>query len=282
MTSINSVTSFQGNEVNKNKKHPKESLAGYAVGAGVGLASVPVSEKILDQMRKSFDCTLEENTAVKKVLQGILDKNNGELASKGVTLNYVSANAVNVDTRPEFLKKLMPSPEEQLRQGKNAFFGLKSGKISLPENKMVAAGFHEIGHAINKNSSKLGKALQLIRPLSMLLAGVPLLIGCFSKSKKAKDGEELSSGRKFTNFVRNNAGKLTFATMLPILLEESMASIKGLKLAKETLSPELLKKVSSGNKWGFVSYIIAAVVPAISAYAAVKVKDSMIAKKEGR
>ena len=59
-----------------------------------------------------------------------------------------------------------------------------------------------------------------------------------------------------------------------------MATKKGLKFAKEILSPDLYKKVAKGNRVAYLSYVTASIFAGLSAWVAVKVKDNMIAKKE--
>ena len=57
---------------------------------------------------------------------------------------------------------------------------------------------------------------------------------------------------------------LTFATFLPIIIEEGVATLKGNKYAKRFLSPELAKKISHSST---------------GAYLGTKVKDSIASRK---
>lgn len=277
MTKINnSNVSFSSVE-EKNKKNGKATAAALAAGVGVTTAATFASRGLVAVIPNALNATLDENNLIKSKLDEVLTKTG--LDSKGVKIKYIPENLQILDFRDEFSKKIMPSPLEQVRQGKNAFFNPKTGEILLPESKMAGAGFHEIGHAMNKHFSKYGKILQKCRPL-MVLVAVPNLIGVFSKNKKAEDGKELSTGAKITNFIRNNAGKLSLACMAPTLIEEAMASAKGQKLAKGLLSPEMFKKVAKGNKIGFLTYAVQAAGVALASWTAVKVKDRLVAKKE--
>ena len=92
----------------------------------------------------------------------------------------------------------------------------------------------------------------------------------------------VKKGEKVKNFIRNNAGKLSFAAMLPILLEEGMASYKGEKLANKLLSKDMAKIVSKGNKFTYLTYIIGALSIATTSFATVKIKDYLVAKKENK
>lgn len=70
--------------------------------------------------------------------------------------------------------------------------------------------------------------------------------------------------------------------MLPILLEEGMASYKGEKLANKLLSKDMAKIVSKGNKFTYLTYIIGALSIATTSFATVKIKDYLVAKKENK
>ena len=111
-----------------------------------------------------------------------------------------------------------------------------------------------------------------------------LLISMFTKTIVSDVGKDndASALEKSAGFVKKNAGKLTFATFLPTLIEEGMATIKGNKLAKEALKdmPELLKKVKKTNLLGYSTYLAMATLTALGATAAVKVKDSIQEKYE--
>lgn len=179
---------------------------------------------------------------------------------------------------PENFKKIVSNiMDGMVSSGSNALYTFKSKAIIMPEKDMVLAAFHEMGHAANSNLSKFGKLLQKCRPL-MLLAGPIALIALF-KSKKAPDEKPEGAVDKTTTFIKNNAGKLTFLSFIPMLLEEGMASIKGLKFAEKALSPELIKKVAKTNKLGFITYMGLALASSLGVYLGVKVKDAIAKPK---
>ncbi|MDD3436331.1 MAG: hypothetical protein PHC64_04165, partial [Candidatus Gastranaerophilales bacterium] len=99
------------------------------------------------------------------------------------------------------------------------------------------------------------------------------------KTKKAPNQEPKSTTDKTTTFIKENAGKLTFATFIPMLLEEGLASIKGNNFAKKVLSLELAKKVSKTNALGFLTYLGLTTLLSLGIYLGTKVKDA-IAKPE--
>lgn len=130
---------------------------------------------------------------------------------------------------------------------------------------------------MNANLSKFGKILQKCRPMALL--AIPVSLIALWKTKKAP-GEEPKNGLdKTTTFIKNNAGKLTFLAFLPTLLEEGLASVKGNKLAKKLLNPELAKKVAKTNALGFSSYALLATLSGLGVYLGTKVKDAIASKK---
>ena len=88
--------------------------------------------------------------------------------------------------------------------------------------------------------------------------------------------------QKTNNFIRDNAGKLSFAAMLPVLAEEGMATIRGQKLANKLLSKDLAKTILKGNAVGYLAYVLSAVGLAAAAYTAVKIKDAFVNKNNSK
>lgn len=187
-----------------------------------------------------------------------------------------------VTTEPiNYLHKIisLSNPILGTELGRNAFYAPTINSIGLPENKLHAAMFHEMGHAMNKNFSKGLKFLQSLRmPIQSL--GVALSIaGICTSMKKPSEDEKLNTGDKIKNFLHNNAGKLVFATSIPVLIEERMATIKGNKLAKKLLPENLYKNVKNANKYGFLCYSLSAVIGALGVTGAVKLKDYLVEQK---
>lgn len=174
---------------------------------------------------------------------------------------------------PKNVKKVfIERMANQFEEGKNACYAAKS-KTIIYSDKIALSAFHEAGHAMNANLSKVGKILQKSRGLTALSIPV-MLVGLF-KSKKSPDEEPKNMLDRSTTFIKENAGKLTFATFLPVLIEEGLASYKGNKFAKQVLNKDLAKKVACVNKFGFASYACMAVLTSLGIYAGIKVKDAI-------
>ena len=157
---------------------------------------------------------------------------------------------------------------------------IKKNSILVPKYKNQGAVFHEIGHLLNANYSKLGKFLQKHKAFSMISPLIFATYAAFTKKSTPKDeNENLNIIQKTNNFVRNNAGKLTFLTFLPTLIEEGMASIKGQQHAKKLLKPEVFKKICKGNLWAYGTYLASAVLASLAVRCVTDVKDWAIETK---
>lgn len=251
-----------------------------------------LSPMIMKEMSKtsnsiSNDEFIKVNSAMTKALADT------GLEAKGV--NIIRATKDNSEKISQILEKeisgnplskWIPKPIKKflgtiigktLQAGENACYIFNSKKIIMPEKELSLAFFHEAGHALNANCSKIGKALQQCR-LSMVLAA-PISLIALCKTKKAPGEKPKNTTDKVTTFIKNNAGKLAFVACIPVLIEEGLASIKGQKLAKKLLSPELAKKVAKCNLLGFSTYLLTAICCSLGVYLGVKVKDSIASRQ---
>lgn len=167
----------------------------------------------------------------------------------------------------------------EIKLGNNAGFDPKLNKVFINTDKLGLAGFHEIGHSINKNLSKFWHGMQKLRMPGMIAAGVIGTIAVF-KRKKVEGEEPKNIIDKTTTFIKNNAGKLTLLSFVPIVAEELKATARGNKLAKQLLSPELAKKVAKCNAFGAATYVLTAGLTALAAVLGSKIRDSIAKPKE--
>ena len=164
-------------------------------------------------------------------------------------------------------------------EGKNALFAAKSQKVVVNMEKASFFAFHEMGHALNKNASKIGKFLQKSRVLCGVTGAFALYTAIF-KRKKAEGEEPKGIFDKATTFIKEHAGKIAFLSMLPVVVEETMASVKGAKLAKGLLSPELYKNLNKIHAKAGLTYIGAAIGMGLAAYIGKTVRDAIAGPKE--
>ena len=206
---------------------------------------------------------------------------NFKLPSKGVGIIDVNANTPTnpvFDKFPKWLKSIL-DPVVDVKAGRNALFDFSSNKILINREKLGVATFHEMGHAVNHNFSKFWKCMQGLRLPCLGLGGLFGTVALF-KRKKVEGEEPKGFFDKTTTFIKNNVGKLTLATSVPIVAEELMATYRGNKMAKKVLSPELVKKVKATNRFGAATYITSAIAGALAAVAGSKVRDAIAKPKE--
>lgn len=165
--------------------------------------------------------------------------------------------------------------------GKNAVYLFGSNKIIINSEKLGFAGFHEMGHAMNRNMSKIGKVLQGMRTPATMIASSLLMLSLFT-NKRTEENPPKNKWQKFTNFVKENVGKLTTLCFTPIVAEEIMASVKGQKLAKQVLPKNLMKSVTKTHILGAASYIGLALITGFAAFAANKVRDAIVEKRQAK
>lgn len=264
-----------------------------AVGAGVGSALLLNSvmrnrvngfllrkDDILNTGVNSDTIRTAMNTALKKT--GMQNKGVKIIDFARYDLNKsAEASSCGISSFPELFREVKKEivrsvknqPISAAKQGVNSYyFAGKYNKILTNTNKQPLAVFHEIGHSINENSSKLWKSVAKCRNLSVF---GPLLVGAIAlTTPEKKDGEKTSGViDSTTSFIKKNATTLTLASFVPMLAEELKASQRGNKLAKELLSPELAKKVLKHNRYGAATYIVGALATTTAVAVGSKVKD---------
>lgn len=266
------------------KKKVKERGSWRALGASqvAGMASLPVGMASVAGMSMVNKKLSSEQM---KLISGAAEKalENSGLKEKGVSIINITEDTIG--TKLKGWKDTlfsMVNPQYATAKGKNAFYNPLINSVGVNKDKFATATFHEIGHAFNANKSKFWGTMQKMRGPAMLVATGLAIFAAFTKKTEAKDGEELTKGQKAKNFVRNNAGYIAGASMLPVVAEEVMASVRGCKWANANLPKELAKHVKATNVFGAASYIAAAAAVALSAFVATKVKDSIMEKQKAK
>lgn len=255
------------------------SIAAAAAASVVAQSSTIPAIGVIKGMQKIGNLPADKIEIMHKAAEQAI-KDTG-LAAKGVSIEYLKEPTVK-----KGLKAIFDTPIAQIREGFNACFTTPNASIKgtntiyMPEKGVSFLAFHETGHAMNANLTKWGTMLQKMRTPGMAAAGLIALYGAFSSKSEPKDGKNLTTGQKANNFIRNNAGKLAFGAMMPMLFEEAMATIKGNGLAKKLLSPEMFKTVAKGNAVAYMSYLVTAAGLGLGAWAAVKVKDHFTDQKD--
>lgn len=287
---IQKTTSAPQTQKQNNTSNVGSSIKALAASFLISPLFYPVNSKLIDIMK--IKGNLPEDTIDLIHSAGEKALKETGLADKGAEIIYLQKHPKE-PRLPRILT--MFNLPEQVKNGDNAFCVLKNAvnpltnevvfkenTIYMPAKDLSYTLFHEIGHDLNHNFSKLGLALQKLRMPALKLAGLVALFGAFTKNVKPEEGKNMTKTQKAKNFVRDNAGKLSFAMTIPVLVEEAMATFKGQKLANKYLPKDIAKIVSNCNKVAFLTYLLMAATAALTSYSAVKIKDYFVAKKENK
>ncbi len=275
------------NDSKPEKRKNKEIFKALAAGSAVAATLIPINTFVMKGVQNiSKTLSKEQIQIINEAADKIIE--NSGLAAKGVKIDNVFG-VFNFSGMPKSLYEKV-NAYYAISNGKNAVFltkDLKSASgdvihgantILVNRTKLPNAIFHEIGHAFNKNSSKIWKIVQKMRIPAILIATGLMIFSAFTKKAENEDGQEQTKTQKANNFVRKNSGILAFTAMLPVVGEEIMASVRGCKWASANLPKELAKKIKTTNIFGGITYILTAAGIGLAAHFATKVKDSAVDK----
>ena len=263
-------------------------IVGSAAQSAVANSNKCIARPILKKMKEASQSC--DNKTLRAAINDAFINSN--LFKNGVELLDVNEKAANKELReallnslPKFLREKGPAEyiinilENIFKNGNNAAYLPKAKKIVVNIDKLGASAFHEMGHAINHNQSKIWKVIQGMRAPSMIAGGVFALTALF-KRKKIEGEQPVNTFDKVTTFVKDNVGKLVLASFVPIVSEELMATYRGNKMAKKLLPSELFAKVKKTNRLGAVTYISTALLTAFAAFSASKIRDGIAKPKQ--
>jgi hypothetical protein len=277
------LNSLNYNETKRKTNNSKVNVKGalwattnsMTVAQGLSMAGViGINSAVKDAEKLTKDEVSILNDSAETIL-----KTSTNLAKKGVEI---------IDLRPEMVEKASNMPELIVEmidpiyataKGKNGAFLNKAtadfevNKIIINKEKFPLAVFHEIGHAFNFNNSKFWKGMQKLRLPALSLSGIIPIAVAFTKTTKPQDGEELTKSQKFMNKFRKIAPTLTFVALLPVLAEETMATIRGQKFASAILDKNLASKVLKSTIKCNISYPILVASTVLATVLAKKIKD---------
>ncbi len=188
---------------------------------------------------------------VEKAASDMLSKHN---LSDKINIEYVSDGNINQIAqryRPHdsgFFKLLAP-----VARGENAFYadGLK---LAVAPDSKPSLILHELGHAINAHSGKFLKFLQTFKTKLPNLTPSLFLLNAIIPKKE--NGEK--------TFIEKYAGLIGFAGFLPTIIEEGLASFRGINAAsklKKTVDKTInLKPLKRNYFFAWMTYLIAGLV----------------------
>lgn len=165
-------------------------------------------------------------------------------------------------------------------------FGLKGFSTSalyIPKSRALlfnkkGAGleiFKELAIAAKKFPKLQAAKIPLYNGLKHLTLPI-ILIGVCSRNKNIPEGQQLNKKEKFdkfTNFVRNNAGKLSMAAFAPALLMNISNSARAANIARKYASKEIAQASYAQEGVNSARILLATLITGLSAVTGVKVKD---------
>jgi hypothetical protein len=218
------------------------------------------------------------------------------LEAQGIRLNKVNKHSPLPADEAKIIEEIdkmnvSEAVKEQLKigrsntysaiQGVNANFTPSTRTITYNKKKFALSAFHEMGHAQNYTQSKIGKALQKTSMFLMSygrnnkIAAAIAVASAIAPSKIEQNLKPDTKESRIAGKLRDYAPLLVTLPFMPTVIEEGMASIKGQKLAKNLLSPDLAKKVGKVNTLGFITYAIRPLAWAVGTYLGLKAKDNL-------
>jgi len=155
-----------------------------------------------------------------------------------VKVDYIDHS--NIKKYPSQMREMLTP----VARGENAFYADGLKLAVAPESKPSLI-LHELGHAINAGKGKFMRFLQKSRGyVSAVPATLLMLSGLFNRNDDKQ------------NFIERNAGKIGFLAFLPTIVEEGIASLRGLKYAKK-LKGVNLAPLKRNYFFAWMTYVIA-------------------------
>lgn len=295
MTSINFYNQQPTFVPDTNKKYQEPSATRKIAGGIVAAITIPKASGLMYKYLNKFVAKKFLNLAHKDGMNEAYDKILDEMVikmgldKKGVEIINVNKNTIKQAT--EKLSKLFPSPVDapiikkilkRCAKGDNACYFREENLIFLNRQKMAVSAIHELGHAYNKNCSKLGKFLSTLKKYKTIpkglafVAAMPIIFG----TKKAEGEKPEGFMAKTSNFIRNNAGKIAAAGFLPEIIEEGLASYNGAKFSKGLLSKKHYMHMNKTDLLALATYLATMVGVGVAMNVGRYLKDTIAKPKE--
>ena len=248
------------------------SLSNFAV---YNLINSNIKSEIFRQILKdSFTNSEKYNAEYKKAI----DKSYRFSGLKDKGIKIIDASKVNDKEIFNIIKKDIPlyykftknnykkaliiinNMTKQIKAGKNGIFVKNDNTIIVNFEKRSITFFHELGHSANK-FSYICKFLQKIRGgISKFTYPIFLITAIFPKD----NNKNANLPYKIIDFIANNCVLLTMLSVAPTIIEESIATLNGLKFAKPFLNNKIFKKLCAHNLRLLSCYYTSAILTLLS------------------
>lgn len=280
MTSVRSINSTDNNNY--------KQIALATTGAIIGWEAEPIIKRTLytpmrnyvsnsfkETQNKDFKSYLEQ--AVKdfpdKKLKLIdINESNAEQIKKELGIRPAYSNTLE-KIKNHILRKYNSRDIvfREMVKGKNAMYHSLKNKIYCNIEKFGAAAFHELGHAYNYTSRNPAIVALTVLRAPMFIRHLPMGVSLIAMLKNPNPNGEVNTPE---DFVKKYCGLITGASALPIAIEESIASYRGYKLAKNVgVTGEKLQIVKKACKTSAFAYCAGAICLGLATQTASKMRD---------
>lgn len=256
MVSVNNTYYYNGNQYQPRTE--KDNTEGFLLASVVSSAIMGTLPLFGKPFEKQLQKEVSNNHFYKDAFLNSLSK--AGLDSKGVKIEPA-----------QFVSNI----GGDFASGKNACYIPTTKQILVNTDKISIAGFHEVGHAMNHLTGKVGKILQKLRGPGYALAGLMGTVALFSRPKPKE------APRGAGDFIKDNCGKIAFLAWLPTVIEEAMASFKGIKLARQCgVDESLIKNMKKLYAKAFMTYAGRAAATGLAVGAASMIMDKYTRPKK--
>lgn len=191
-----------------------------------------ISQWCSNKLMAGKEFTSAEN--VKKVADHMVNKHN-----LNVTVDYI--DDASVGKYSSEMRDMMRT----VARGENAFY-MDEAKLAVAPKTKPSLILHELGHAAN---AVKGKFLRFLQKSRAYVAAVPAALVYVNKLLKKDENQP--------TFIEKNAGLIGFAAFLPTIIEEGLASVRGVKAAKEVLGKAAnLKPLKRNYLTAWLTYLL--------------------------
>lgn len=247
---------------------------------------VRILQKAVDKIFPAIDTFDKTTETAERII-----KNEG-LADKGVKIlitnnSEESTQKLNEILKNEKPKSLVKNIKKLMQNGCNGCFHNTSNTVMVNDKFGFSSIYHEIGHAKHFNSKNpLMKLLTKSRNLTPMgvsvIAPIALGVAMFHKVDKTKPKQDKTKTERTLDFVAKNAGKLTLASYVPLVLEEGLASVDGIKMAKKYLSQKQISKLKGSYFKAWSTYALTALGVSMAVGMGAALKDVISNRKQNK
>lgn len=291
---MTNVTALQARRSQKNGER-----LGTVCGLAGGLATFCIGQKISDSFNDNF---IKEHRKFSNPKREVITKFAHDamelsIARKfGVKIHDLAVIPIKdkaLEETPklfqETYKKFSPLYKTAFGKGSHytayalGKFGrrqINANEILVNLKEMPGQVFHELGHAINSNSSKFWKAIQGSAPICVFGAVFFAVFGALSKnSVSKKENGELTKAQKVNNFIRKHSAILSIGLMAPAIIEEIVAAKKGkIYTTSYCKTKEYAKQINKASDFHLASHLATLFAIPVAGNVALGIKNCMVGK----